>query len=697
MQKQTVAAAAVTVVNIAVAVTVNLLTSGWSWLIFIGLAVLSLTWVGLEVWRTAPKRTPRTSASTPVVPGTFVPRPELTNRIVRALLTEKARKVGLTTAVAGAGGFGKTTLAREVFELPEIKDAFPSRHWVTVGQEVGGAALADNINNVIERITKQRPGITSPEQAGFELGEVLREHGPSLLVVDDVWTAEQLRPFLNAGQHCRLLVTTRMPNLLSGYTGTQTVTVERMSPEQARQLVTGGVTGLLPESTGEQLLEITGRWPIALSLANAALRRTARDGGDVVKAADRLLHRLREVGPTALDDSVTARLDRTVAATLESSLGVLGARRDQMLELAIFPDDTEVPPEIVVLLWRATAGLSADECEHLCQELAELSLITFHSDGLRLHDVIRAYLQHECGAPRLKQLHAVLLNAVASTLPDPTTRPVQWWHLPDSAGYLWRWLAYHLKEAGRGKEVAEVVTAPHWVISKLRRLGPVAVAEDLAFVNTGIALELNRFLDQIGHLLVPGTPDHAVVNALARRLHHYPGLEELRLVALKEVERLPRLVPERVLPDPALNRVLEGQDSRARGCVFAPDESWVASASQRGLQLWQPRSGQLIRLIEANYPTILAISADGRFLACESEFGHVQVWDTSTWGTRLEFRTRRSWIKSGSYSPDGRTFVTAGSDRVLRVWYSQTGKLRHSFKAPEETEYCVCLRLSSTT
>jgi len=103
-----------------------------------------------------------------------VPRPELTGRIVRSLLATKVRKVGITTGLAGAGSFGKTTLAAEACARPEVKAAFDWIDWVTVGRETRGAALADAINDISENVDGQRPGLTSPEQAGVRLGELLK-------------------------------------------------------------------------------------------------------------------------------------------------------------------------------------------------------------------------------------------------------------------------------------------------------------------------------------------------------------------------------------------------------------------------------------------------------------------------------------------------------------------------------------------
>ncbi|GGS42689.1 NB-ARC domain-containing protein [Actinokineospora fastidiosa] len=699
-RRQAVAAAAATTVSVLVAVMVNLLTSGWSWLIFLGLAALSLAWVGLEVWRSTPGRESRTALGAPAevaaVDG-FVPRPELTGGIVRALLAGGRRKVGITTALAGAGGFGKTTLAAQVCELPEIKAAFPSIYWVTVGQEVRGAALADTVNDVIERVARRRSGLTSPEQAGLQLGELLAERGPSLLVVDDVWTAEQLRPFLNAGRGCTLMVTTRIPDLLPDSADTATIRVDQMSRVQATELLGSGLGGL-PAHVGERLLDITGRWPLALRLANAALRRTARDGGDIAEAAERLLRRLGELGPAALDVTDTARRERTVAATLESSLSVLGANRDRALELAIFPEDVEVPQDLVAHLWKATADLARDESDRLCRELVELSLVTQHGPRLRLHDVIRTYLRHECGGLRLARLNESLLTEVASTLPDPVSGQVPWWCLPRSADYLWRSLAYHLDSAGRAEELAALATAPPWVITKLRRFGPVAVAEDLAFVDTESAVELGRFLDQLGHLLVPTEPDHAVVNALAQRLPASPALDKLRRAALAAVDGVPRLVPQRALPDlpdPALNRVLVGHEDIVEGCVYAPDGSWLATVAADGVRVWDPETGRLLRILEGSARDLLeegfALSPDGRLLACAADAHTVDVWDTSTWRLRYTLTGHRTPLNCCCFSADGTTLLTADYYRQARLWDVATGGLIRVIKTDPAVESCAAL------
>ncbi|GAB2853899.1 NB-ARC domain-containing protein [Lentzea nigeriaca] len=687
MKKQTTAAAAVTVVSIAVAIVVNLLTSGWSWTFFVLLAVLAAVWVALAVWQVSAGRIKPLGAPAATAAGGIVARPELSSRIVRLLLGSGTRKVAITTGLWGAGGFGKTTLAAEVCENPEIKAAFGANiWWVTVGQEVRGAALADTINDVIKRIDGQSPGLTRPEQAGMHLGALLKERGRSLLVVDDVWSAEQLRPFLDAGRGCTLLVTTRFSDVLPG--DAEPVEVNEMRPDQASALVNSGLAGL-PDSVRDGLLDITGRWPLALSLANAALRRADRTGADVVETARKLLQRLQELGPAALDVTDADRRDRTVAATLESSLSLLGERRDRVVELAIFPEDTDIPRDLIALLWHRTAGLSSDETDLLCQEIVDLSLATgLHR--VRLHDVIRSYLRHECGLDRLTALHNTFLDGVAATLPADG-----WWQLPDEQEHLWRTLAYHLTGAQRTEELAELVEAPAWLIGKLRKLGPVAVAEDVALVDNEHSRELTRFLDQLGHTLTPTNPEHAVVNALAHRLIRYPVLKKLQEAAITETRDVPRLVPRGPmpdLPDPALNRVLVGHNESVIGCAFSPTGKWLATiCDDDTIRVWDPNTGRLLQVINSTEPLFgnSVLSSDGKWLAVEGVRALIHVFDTSSWAMHVTLDSRGS-LQCFTFLDDG-TLVAANDRKQLIVWDVAARDELRRFKIGRDLDRCAAM------
>ncbi len=69
-----------------------------------------------------------------------------------------------------------------------------------VGERTTGAALAEKVNDVYFQLSRERPALSDPEQAGLRLGVLLDGRSAVLLIVDDVWAAEQLAPFLHGGQ-----------------------------------------------------------------------------------------------------------------------------------------------------------------------------------------------------------------------------------------------------------------------------------------------------------------------------------------------------------------------------------------------------------------------------------------------------------------------------------------------------------------
>jgi NB-ARC domain/Domain of unknown function (DUF4062) len=205
----------------------------------------------------------------PPLRGDEVARPDLMEKLAGAVLRPGADTVGVTTGLWGAGGFGKTTLARVVAHRAEVRKQFPDGAvWVTVGENVIGPELAEKITNVVSLLTGVRPPSTDPIVAGAELGRALGDRRV-LVVVDDVWTRVQVEPFLIGGHRAVRLVTTRVRGVLPR--SAQTVRVDQMDRDEARQLLTIGLVNL-PSSVVDAALRVTGYWPVLLTLVNGAIR-----------------------------------------------------------------------------------------------------------------------------------------------------------------------------------------------------------------------------------------------------------------------------------------------------------------------------------------------------------------------------------------------------------------------------------------
>jgi hypothetical protein len=92
----------------------------------------------------------------PPLPSGFVPRPNLADAIVKALVGRSDGTQGASTLVQGAGGFGKTTLAIDACHHAEVVNAFPDGMlWTSLGENPDlGRILSDSMS--WQRATRRR-------------------------------------------------------------------------------------------------------------------------------------------------------------------------------------------------------------------------------------------------------------------------------------------------------------------------------------------------------------------------------------------------------------------------------------------------------------------------------------------------------------------------------------------------------------
>src|SRR6266849_3914269 len=224
-----------------------------------------------------------------------------------------------------------------------------------------------------------------------------------------------------------------------------------MRQKEAVQLLSSGLqTGALTATDMQTLRALVtrlGEWALLLKLANGVLRDRVGRGEALANSLAYLNKALNTRGLTAFDAENAQARDAAVSATLRVSFDLLHAEQyARYQELAVFPEDVDIPLAALQKLWGATGGLDDFETEELCQTLYRHSLLlTFDlaTRTIRLHDVLRGYLQKAVGAT-LPALHAHLLDAYALK---------RWADLPDNEPYLWDHLAGHLVAAGRVEEL----------------------------------------------------------------------------------------------------------------------------------------------------------------------------------------------------------------------------------------------------
>ena len=125
------------------------------------------------------------------------------------------------------------------------------------------------------------------------------------------------------------------------------------------------------------LAQRLGEWPLLLKLVNGALHKRVAAGQPLAAAlawvnAGARQPRAHRVSTRAIRSSASDAVAKTLGVSLEL---FTEDERARFSELAIFPEDVDVPLAVVETLWSRTAGFDEFETEALCTRLYDQSLL----------------------------------------------------------------------------------------------------------------------------------------------------------------------------------------------------------------------------------------------------------------------------------------------------------------------------------
>jgi hypothetical protein len=602
--------------------------------------------------------TPRVPFMAPDLPPHFVERPAEYEALKNLLLTaDRSQPVAITTALVGAGGFGKTTLAAAVCHDEGIIENYDDGIlWVPLGQEPNVAA---SLLAVYAALTGERPGFAGAEDIAYELGRKLEER-TCLLVIDDVWDSEHVRPFLRAGKSTARLFTTPNTDIAST---ARPVPVDQMREEEAVAMLAKGVAGLDSGQAGE-LAHRLGEWPLALEIAAAMIRRRVSQGDSAGHAAGRLLAIVERRGVGALENPTAERRHRTISSVVETSLELLGDHeRRRLEELSIVPEDVAIPIAVAASVW----GLDEIDAEEAALRLARLSLVKLDLERgvLRLHDVIRSWLAEKLGDAR--EVHERLVQA----WPD-------WRKLPGE--YAWRWLPWHLRLAERKEDIERILWDPEWMQAKLKATDVNALVADYEHLEPSVEVELLQGALRLSAHVLAVDPRQFASQMLGRLLAHgdVPGVGKFvdEVAAGAPRPWLRPLWPTLHPPGTGLARTLEGH-SAWHGVAVTPDGQRAVSASwDRTLKVWDLETGRALRTLEGHSDSVsgVAVTPDGKWAVSASWDNTLQVWDLETGRALRTLEGHSDSVRGVAVTPDGKRAVSASEDNTLKVWDLETGR-----------------------
>lgn len=640
----------------------------------------------------------------PSLPATFVPRP----RELATLETSVARDEQHFGPVVlrAPGGYGKTSLAAALCHIDEVIETFDDGIlWVTLGQ---APDLPAELLKLYAAVTGERPGFVDIDDAARELALRLQDKN-CLMVIDDAWNVAHVRPFLLA-RGPRHLVTTRIFEVTLE---AQRVDLALMEPDDAVRLLLARADpypdDLAPYRT---LAHRLGGWPLTLKLAGAAMRQRTARGDTPERALQYVSKALDRHGMTAFDRTDTTSLEGTVKSTLDRSLDLLDddARR-RYTELAIFPEDTEIPLAAVAALWE----LDEFDTEELARRLDELALAEFdlRSGTLSLHDVLRSLMTEQLADPAAA--HGRLVDAWS-------TRPAD--------RHAWRWLAFHMRGAHRTAELRSLLLDPDWLAAKLAATDVYSLASDfgrsaddppLRLLRDAVRLAapaLSRDPQQLAQqlrmrLMARGEAELVdLCTALAhtasdmlRPLHQSfdapggmlamtligPERGVLALAWTADGEQLLSVGDEPVLRiwtrDGLPLNVLTLPATEVRAIAVDGQSRKALCGNARGRLIEVDlRSGEVVgkfyddprRAIDA-----VVLSRDGRRAATGGRGAAIHVWDLDAKAVLMRLEARGGRVHSLALSVDDQVLISGSSSGTVQKWDFATGDLLHSLSAHE--------------
>jgi len=601
----------------------------------------------------------------PPLPVHFVPRRALVERLRRAIIKESDQRSMPITAIRGMGGIGKSVLAQAICHDEAVQDAYPDGvMWVTIGEHPSNDHLCSQIRELAKALGDALEGYDTLIGCENQLRMSLSSKSV-LIVLDDVWDPRVVRYFHGDSPRCRLLLTTRSREVVRG-TDAEELTADVMDHQESLELLaskSGLSVNELPQEASE-IIERVGSLPLGLAMLGS---RAAKGRNEWA----RITHALKEGKAQKASQTLSDYPYRNLFEAIQVSVDSLNDdHKGRYVDLGVFPPDTPIPRSVLETFW----GLDEDEAEDSMEVWTEASLATRDESGaLLLHDLQLDYVRGL--ATNLKGLHRKLLDAYKAKLPDG------WGSGPDD-GYYFRWLAYHMKEAGELQELRRLLLSPDWMRVKLQGKVSSLIA-DYEFVANDPDVKLVQQALQLSAYVLDKDPNQ-MASQLVGRLRATHSTEILSfLKTIRDTQAttwIEPMCPSLWRPGTLLLFTLADHSRGVNAVAVSGDgRRAVSASSDRTLKVWNLETGTLLHTLagHADEVNAVAVTQDGRQAVSASFDKTLKIWNLETGLEIFTLTGHTHFVNAIAIAEKGQKAISCSDDHTLRVWDLATGQQVH--------------------